>query len=142
MKKYKCTKCNKIVEPKEIEPKFETDSDNKIKSEINRDSGERLIYQRIHKECGGPVIEIDLKTESRCNKLYKKWKELAEKLLKTQLPSIKKGQYEPSDSLSNEEREELNSITEELAKKYLDYLSIDGRYDIEQRMVILGKKLK
>jgi len=139
--KYKCTKCNKIIDSKEIKPEFETDSNKKIKSEIDRSSQEKLIYQRVHKKCGGPVIEINPEIKSHCNELYKRWKELEGKLPKAQFPSVK-GQYESTDAIPEEERKELNDITEELAKKYLDYLSIDGRYDIEQRMAMLGKKLK
>jgi len=79
--------------------------------------------------------------KEECGQLYKRWKELEAKLPKVQISSIR-GKYESSDSLSDEEMKELNNITEELGKKYLDYLSLDGRFDIEQRMGRLGKKLK
>ena len=141
MKKYKCTKCYEIIESKKIEPKFKIGSDDKIESEVNKDNQEKLIYKRVCKKCGGPVIEIDPEVENYCNQRYKRWEKIKEKLPKTELPSIKNGEYKPN-GYSDEEMKELNDITEELAKNYLDYLSIDGRFDIEQRMAQLGKKLR
>jgi len=129
MKKYKCIKCNRIVDSKEVEPKFKTDSNNKIETEIDIKSQERLIYQQIHKECGGPVIKINPETESRCNELYKRWEELKGKLPKAQISSIK-GQYKLPD-ISLEERKEFDNIKKRLKEECLEFLNDEDRFDIK-----------